>query len=73
MLVKMKAVIELEFETDSGFASDVLESGLERGRQRLITSIEFGAFPGVPTGIKKGSVKAVVVTKTHEHHVGVVC
>jgi hypothetical protein len=61
--MKMKAVIELEFEADDGFPSQVLDVGLERGRQRLVTSIEHGLLPGVATGIRKGSVKAVIVTK----------
>jgi hypothetical protein len=61
--VKMRAVIEIEFEAEEGFQSEALEFGLERGRLRLISAIQDGVLPGVSTGVKKGSVRAVVVTK----------
>lgn len=59
----MKAVIEIEFEAEEGFQSEALEFGLERGRLRLMSAIQDGVLPGVSTGIKKGSVKTVVLTK----------
>ena len=61
--MKMKAVIEIEFEAEEGFQKEALEFGLERGRLRMVSAIHDGLIPGVSTGIKKDSVKAVVVTK----------
>jgi hypothetical protein len=61
--VKMRAVIEIEFQAEEGFQTEALEFGLERGRLRLISAIQDGVLPGVSTGVKKGSVRAVVVTK----------
>ena len=61
--MKMKATIDVEFEAGALHRSEALETALERVRLRLIMAIEDGVVPGIPTGVKKGSVKAVITTK----------
>jgi hypothetical protein len=54
-IMKMKAIIEVEYEAAEGQYRNVLESALMRGVGALAVAIEQGTFTG-PTGIKRGSV-----------------
>jgi hypothetical protein len=60
--MKMKATIEIEFETNEGQDEDVLRAALVRGRSGLAQSIEYGTGRA-STGIKRGSVR-IEVTKS---------
>ena len=68
--MKMKAMIEVEFEADEGHANQehILELALTRAVDQLPTIIEYGITgSSVPTGIKRGmspsTTKAKVVKK----------
>jgi hypothetical protein len=54
-IMKMKAIIEVEYEAAEGQYRNVLESALMRGIGALAVAIEHGTLTG-PTGIKGGSV-----------------
>ena len=68
--MKMKAMIEVEFEADERQTNPraVLEAALTRGVGQLPSIIEYGITgTSVPTGIKRGgfpsTTKATVVAK----------
>jgi hypothetical protein len=63
--MKMKATIKVEFEANEGQPQHALEAALIRGRCELADAIELGSG-GLPTGIKRGSVKTKIVEKRVE-------
>jgi hypothetical protein len=66
--MKMKATIEVKFEADEKHGQNQksnLEEALRRGVLQLTSSIEDGIGQHtVPTGIKRGTVKATVIEQT---------
>jgi hypothetical protein len=60
--MKMKAIIEVEFEAAEGQYRSVLESALMRGIGALAVAIEHGTLTG-PTGIKGRSVTTSIQRK----------
>jgi hypothetical protein len=60
--MKMKAIIEVEFEANEGQDENVLRAALFRGRSGLAESIEHGTGRA-STGIKAGSVR-IEITKS---------
>jgi hypothetical protein len=61
--MKMRATIEVEFEVDEGHTEDEAQVALIRGRSELVRGIEYGVIGAGPTGIKRGSTKATVVSQ----------
>jgi hypothetical protein len=68
--MKMKATIEVEFETDAEQGQSLifmLEAALRRGVKQLKSSIESGtASTSASTGIKRGSAKTSVIKTKFE-------
>jgi hypothetical protein len=66
--MKMHAIIEVEFEADEKHGElqrPNLENSLRRGVEQLKSSIEYGIGSiSVPTGVKRGTVKATVTHST---------
>jgi hypothetical protein len=60
--MKMKAIIEVEFEANEDQDENVLRAALFRGRSGLAESIEHGTGRA-STGVKAGSVK-IEITKS---------
>jgi hypothetical protein len=57
--MRMKAMIEVEYEAEEGQRRYALESALTRGVIALAVAIERGTFTG-PTGIKQRSVMTFI-------------
>jgi hypothetical protein len=59
IVMKIKATIDVEFEMDRGQPENAADAALARGRAELHRAIERG-ITGMPTGVKRGSVKVAV-------------
>jgi hypothetical protein len=60
--MKVRATIEVEFELDEGQPENAARAALLRGLGDLRHGIEFGSG-GIPTGVKRGSTKAEIVSE----------
>jgi hypothetical protein len=61
--MKVQATIDVEFEMNEGQPENAAKAALLRGLGELRRGIEFGTGTGMPTGVKRGSVRADIVTK----------
>lgn len=59
--MKVRATIDIEFEMNEGQPENAAKAALLRALGDLRRGIEFGAGTGMPTGVKRGSVRADVV------------
>jgi len=59
--MKMRATIDVEFEMNEGQPENAAKAALLRGLGELRRGIELGTGTGMPTGVKRGSVRADIV------------
>ncbi len=59
--MKMRATIDVEFEMNEGPPENAAKAALLRGLGELRLGIELGTGTGMPTGVKRGSVRADIV------------
>ena len=59
--MKVRATIDIEFEMNEGQSENAAKAALLRGLGELRCGVELGVGTGMPTGVKRGSVKADIV------------